>query len=165
MFNIILRSDNAKSGQPNDFTLYEDVVVPPAEKYRVKLNYAVIQPYTLIGQENILDNEDSIRYFQADFTEIQLNNIGTSNLYDNGYQNRITFHIDNDFNPVWETLAGDNYGSKQTVYECKTEYILNNLNFKNLNVRLIDDGGNILIDNSGVEPYNCILSLCIEPLE
>jgi hypothetical protein len=164
-YNLILRSKNKRNGIENNFTIDSDLLIPYANKYKIKLNEVVIKPYPNNNKEA---NDGGFVYFDTDFIELHIDNIGSSNLYDNGHKNSLVFFFDNDFNPQW--LNGNSYfGNKQCVYTSKTEYIIDSINLRNLSISLYDSEGEILVDNGGdgdpSEPDDVIISMSIEPID
>lgn len=160
-YNLILRSNNKRDGSENNFNIDSDLLIPPANKYKIKLNEVVVKPYS---NENKEDADNKFIYFESDFIELQIQNIGSSNLYDNGHKNSLVYFFDNDFNPQW--LNGNTYfGNKYCVYTSKTEYIIDSINLRNLSIKLYNSENELLIDSEGDEPDNVIISMSITPID
>lgn len=178
--NVVFRYANRtkQSDNANDFYICEqNLDLPPATKYRVKLNSCCT--YASNGGHNVNDlvTFAQLILLKTEFIELRIDNLGSTNCFDNGNNNSIIFLMDNKYNPsigVDQELAADaNFdqtyylGQRDSVHTSNEEFIVHGLHLNNIRFRLLNDSGSLLVDGSDDEnaPANLIVSLYIEPID
>ena len=141
MYSIILRSDDKIMGENNDFTIQLSDVLPQLEcgcKYKVKLSNCIISQLT----DNV-----------TGYVELRIK-IGSTTLYDSkikAYSSELIFFLPDKHDNAIVSRTGE-----------QPEFMVESFNYNNIEIRILDEDGELLIDDSNLSPYKVIIVLTFE---
>ena len=141
MYSIILRSNDKISGTNNNFTIQLSDILPRLEcgcKYKVKLSNCII------NQE-----EES----NAKYAELRIK-IGSTTLYDSkikAYSSELIFFLPDKFDFSIVSRTGE-----------QPEFMVESFNYNNIEIKILDQDGELLLDTENNEPNHVIVVLTFE---